>query len=49
MPKTLKKSLKKSANKACGKNKECQNAYVYGTMNKIEKGTTASLKIKKKK
>lgn len=34
----LKSKLKKSAKKACGDDKECQRAYVFGTLNKIKGG-----------
>ena len=37
MPVKLEKDLKKAAKKKFPKDKERQNAYVYGTINKIEK------------
>lgn len=37
MPVKLERELKKKASKKFPKNKERQNAYVYGTLNKIEK------------
>lgn len=37
MPVKLERELKKTASKKFPKNKERQNAYVYGTLNKIEK------------
>lgn len=37
MPVQMEKALKKQARKKFPKNKERQNAYVYGTINKVEK------------
>lgn len=38
MPVKLERNLKKTASKKFPKNKKRQDAYVYGTMNKIKKG-----------
>ena len=48
MPKKMEKSLKKSAAKK-GLKGERKDAYVYGTMNKIEKAKKAKKKAPKKK
>lgn len=37
MPVALERQLKKTAKKKFPKDKERQNAYVYGTINKVEK------------
>lgn len=37
MPIKMEKALKRSAKKKFPKNKDKQNAYVYGTLNKVKK------------